>query len=73
MVTNPGKFQVMFLGRREERKLTLEINDITIPLTDKVKLLGVTIDSQLKFEDHIKALCQTANRKLVRSHVQLIS
>ena len=54
----------MFLGMREQPKLTLEINDITIPLTDKVTLLGVTIDSQLKFDDHMKALCQTANRKV---------
>ena len=50
MAANPGKFQVMILGMREQPKLTLEINDIT-----------VTIDSQLKFDDHIKALCQTAN------------
>ena len=64
MATNPGKFQVIFLGIREQPKLILEINDTTIPLTDKVKLLGVTIDSQLKFDDHIKALCQIANRKV---------
>ena len=64
MAANPGKFQVMFLGMREQPKLALEINNITIPLTDRVKLLGVTIDSQLKFDDHIKALCQTANRKV---------
>ena len=64
MAANPGKFQAMFLGMREQPKLTLEINNITIPLTDRVKLLGVTIDSQLKFDDHIKALCQTANRKV---------
>ena len=61
MAANPGKFQVMILGMREQPKLALKINDITVPLTDKVKLLGVTIDSQLKFDDHIKALCQTAN------------
>ena len=61
MAANHGKFQVMFLGMREQLKLTLEINDITIPLSDNVKLLGFTIDSQLKFDDHIKALCQTAD------------
>ena len=54
----------MFLGMREQPKLTLEINDRTTPLTDKVKLLGVSIGSQLKFDDHIRALCQTANRKV---------
>ena len=64
MAANPGKFQVMFLGIIEQLKLTLEINDIAIPLTDKVKLLGVPIDSQMKFDDHIKALCQIVNRKI---------
>ena len=64
MATNPGKFQVMFLGMREQLKFTLEINDVTIPLTNKVRLLGVTIDSQLKSDDHINALCQTGNRKV---------
>ena len=52
MAANPGKFQVMFLGMREQPKLALEINDINIPLTDKVKLLGVTIDSQLNYDDY---------------------
>ena len=64
MTANPGKFQVMFLVIRDQPKLALKINDITIPLTGKVKLLGVTIDSQLKLDGHIKALCQTANRKV---------
>ena len=64
MAANPSKFQVMVLGMREQTKLTLEINDITIPLMDKVKLLVVAIDSQLKFDDHIKAFCPTANRKV---------
>ena len=65
MAVNPGKFQVMFLGMREQPKLSLEITDRTTPPpTDKVKLLGVTIDSQLKFDDNIRALCQTANRKV---------
>ena len=53
MAANPGRFQVMFLGMREPPKLILEINDTPIPLTDKAKLLGVTIGHQLKFGDHI--------------------
>ena len=64
IATYPGKFQVIFLWMREQPKLILEIIDTTIPLMDKVKLLGVTIDSQLKFDNHIKALCQIANRKV---------
>ena len=64
MAANPGIFQIMFLGTREQPKLILEINNKVIPLTNKVKLLGVIIDSQLKFDEHIKALCQKANRKV---------
>ena len=64
MEANPGKFQAMFLGKGEQPKLTLEIYDKTIPLKDKVKLLGVTNDFQLKVDDHINALRQTANRKV---------
>ena len=37
MAANPGKFQVMFLAMRGQLKLTLEMNDIAITLTEKVK------------------------------------
>ena len=63
MAANPGKSHVMFLGMREQLKITLKINEITIPLMDKVKLLGVTIDSKLELDDHIKACYQIANKK----------
>ena len=32
---------------------------------DKVKLLGVIIDSELKFDEHIKSLCLKANRNII--------
>ena len=59
MAANPGKFQVMFLGLKEKPTFILEVNDKVT-----VKLLGVTIDSQLKFDNYVKALCQKANRKV---------
>ena len=31
---------------------------------DKAKLLGVIIDSELKFDEHIKSLCLNANRNI---------
>ena len=64
MAANPGKSHVMFLGMREQPKITLKINEIAIPLMDKVKLLGVTIDSKLDLDDHIKARYQIANKKV---------
>ena len=54
----------MFLGIREQLKFTLEINHITIPLMDNFHLLEVTIDSKLKFDDLMKALCQTASKNV---------
>ena len=39
------------------------INGIFINSTDKVKLLGVTIDKQLNFNEHIKNICKAANNK----------
>ena len=64
MAANPGKFQFMFLGMKEQPKLILETNDKIIILSNKFKLLGVIIDAQLKFEEHTKALCPQANRKV---------
>ena len=32
------------------------------------KLLGITLDSELKFEEHIKKTCNTANKKLNDLH-----
>ena len=57
MVTNPGKFQVMFLGLKEKSTFLLNINDTKQLTTNKVKLLGIEIDNTLTFTDHIQNLC----------------
>ena len=51
MVVNPEKFQVMFLGCKTEE--SLEIDGHTLESSDTVKLLGVTLDKKLNFNDHI--------------------
>ena len=49
MVTNPKKFQLMFLGLNTQRRLRLfEGNKVFT--TDYVKFLRVEIDRKLKFE-----------------------
>ena len=63
VAANTGQFQVMSLGMKEQPKLILEVDDEIIALGNKVELLGVIIDSQLKLQEHIKALCPKANRK----------
>ena len=62
MVANPEKFQIMFLGAKAEN-LTMNICGNSIKAANKVKLLGITIDSKLDFSMHIKKLCTNANNK----------
>ena len=42
----------------------MEINGDVVTNSREVKLLGVTLDSQLNFKSHATALCVKANRKV---------
>ena len=53
----------MFLGMNE-RKLGLFIDKNLIMPSKSVKLLGITIDKELKFDIHINNICKQANKKL---------
>ena len=64
MVANPEKFQVMFLGLPKTANICNEIDDLVLVPKDNVKLLGITIDSELKFTDHVKSLCAKTSRKV---------
>ena len=63
MVANPAKFQLMFLGLNG-RNLTLRIDKSVIKSSNFVKLLGITIDEELKFKLHIYNICRLANFKV---------
>ena len=64
MTANPSKFQIMFLGRKDMSKLCLNIKGHLISSRKHVKPLGITIDSSLKFEAHVKELCKKVNLKV---------
>ena len=64
MAANPDKFQVIFMGLEKGQKLSLEINGISIRTTEEVNLLEITIDSKLQFQNHVEAICKTANQKV---------
>ena len=51
MVASSSKFQVMFMGLASDFKLFIEIDKMVITTIDKVRLLGVIIDSKLKFDE----------------------
>ena len=61
---NAGKFQLMILNQKNHRRQRLEINSITVKESNKVILLGITIDNKLVFKKHIENLCRAAQYKL---------
>jgi len=62
MAANPSKFQVMFLGTKHHIDNFI-INNISIPVSTTVKLLGITIDKELKFKLHTEELSKIASNK----------
>ena len=53
MIVNADKFQAIILNKKEsEAKYTLNIDNNNIESTKSVKLLGITIDDRLQFDQH---------------------
>ena len=61
---NPGKFQFMVLGKKEDDSFVINLGNNKIESSTEVTLLGVKIDKQLKFKTHIEELCRKAAYKL---------
>jgi hypothetical protein len=65
MQANPDKFQAIALGKRTfAQNPIFSIDLVTISCHEVVKLLGIEIDYQLKFDSHIKTLCRKASQQL---------
>ena len=62
MVANPEKFQIIFLGIKDD-SIGITINNNFVKSTSQVKLLGITIDQNLTFLPHITEICKKANIK----------
>ena len=63
MKMNPEKCHLLISGHRYELVFA-NIGENKIYEEKEVKLLGVTIDNELKFDKHVSDLCNKANRKL---------
>ena len=61
---NREKFQFMVLGANKNDCFNLNMAGKVIPSSSEVKLLGITIDYELKFKKHINELCRKASYKL---------
>ena len=65
MVVNAGKFQAIILDKKEsEAKFKLTIDNNDIESTKSLKLLGITIDDRLRFDQHISNLRSKAAMQL---------
>ena len=51
MEANPDNFQVIVMGLEKGKKLSLEINGISIRTTEEIKLHGIASDSKLQFQN----------------------
>ena len=71
MKANPGKCHVI-LSSITQREIRFA--NTSIASSPCEKLLGITLDSELKFEEHINKICNIVNKKLnglhrIRSHM----
>ena len=58
MIFSPDKFQPVIMNKIRENQIThkLKINNNEIDTTKSIKLLGIEIDNQLSFNQHISKL-----------------
>ena len=63
MKINPDKFNTIIFGN-DHNSLELNFNGTTVGSMNEVKLLGVTVDKNLKFDKHVSELCMKTNRQV---------
>ena len=64
MVNFPSMGDVMLVSGHYYEEMFVNIGKDIIRESKTVKLLGITIDKELKFDKHINQVCSTANKKL---------
>ena len=70
MVANLGKISAIVHRSKRRYKLCIDINGSLIQLNDSVKLLSVTIDAILNFNQYVQSICKkTPNQTRAFSRV----
>ena len=69
MTLNPTKTKCMLMEtkqKHQKQQLPLNLNSETTPIerVSKHRLLGVTVDEQLKWQTHINSICRTVSRNI---------
>ena len=61
MKANPGKCHLLLSTKSPE---VVSIDGIQITSSTAETLLGITIDSELNFQNHLSAICNKVSRKI---------
>jgi hypothetical protein len=66
MVLNPDKSEVMAVGTAQRLSRTsvkdpLKVAGSLLPISDTVKIVGVTLDSKLSFDRHVSDICSSCS------------
>lgn len=72
---NSSKSSVMLFGNVGSNEIVIKLGDETLQVVEKAKNLGVIIDSNLRFTDHVSYLLQKsyAKLKLLYTHRHILS
>ena len=63
IVTNPSKFQLMFLLKYKNNEKNISFDGKTIKSSDTVELLGITLDKSINFKRHMQNVFPKGNNK----------
>ena len=63
MRRNTSKYQAIVMGKTQV-KPQFHCEDIAIPITEDLEMLGVTVDDKMKFEKHIGKMCRKVSQQI---------
>ena len=64
ITANFGKFQSILSSRHYIETFNISIGDHIISRNNTLKILGITLDEKLNFNEHIRNICQTSSRQI---------
>ena len=69
IILNSSKCHLLVCGHKFE-SMICKIGNAQVIETHKVKLLGISIDSKLTFENHMNSICKKASQKFLFTDVK---
>ena len=61
---NLSKYQVMMMTKRKSDIAEVDIDNHKLAQMDQMKLLGVTLDKELNFSDHVSTICKNTSKRI---------